>query len=94
MAVRLEGTIQRFIGTSQDNKPGVPADRTMTISAGSSFLEVDTGKIYRWDGFHWNAFVPLEEQTELLALIAQQLAVLQREFAVAFDLNFELIEPA
>jgi hypothetical protein len=48
MAVRLETTIKRFIGLSTDDKP-IETD----MPAGSSFLESDTGDIYRWDGESW-----------------------------------------
>ena len=91
--VRLEGTIQRFIGTSDDTKPGVPADRTVSVPAGSSFLEVDTGRIYRWDGLGWVHGGFQDEQSEWLSLIAQQLAVIQRQLAMAFDLDVDLVEP-
>jgi len=93
MAVHLESTIKRFIGTSGDVKPGVPADRDESIPAGSSFLEVDTGRIYRWDGLGWVVAAPLDEQTSWLALIAQQLAVLQRQLALAFDLDSDIVMP-
>lgn len=91
--VRLEGTIKRFIGTSDDTKPGVPSNRDEELPAGSSFLEVDSGKIYRWDGLGWVVYSALDEQSEWLSLIAQQLAVIQRQLAVGFDLDMELVEP-
>jgi len=47
MMVRLEGTIKRFIGSSTDEKP------TADIPSGSSFLEADTGNIWRYDGRLW-----------------------------------------
>lgn len=63
MTVRLEGTVRRYIGLSTDEKPvpGVQIDGTTIAEtdfpAGSSFLESDTGSIYRWDadprGGHW-----------------------------------------
>lgn len=66
MAVRLEGTIKRFIGSSTDEKPrpsaqygndGQPnVDRD--LPPGSSFLEADTGLIYRWNGLEWVAPAP------------------------------------
>lgn len=93
MAVRLEGTIKRFIGSAGDQKPGFPANREDSIPPGSSFLEVDTGKIYRWDGYTWILFVPLDEQVELLSLLAHQLAVIQRQLMMAFELDVDLVEP-
>ena len=47
MAVRLEGTIKRFIGTSSDEKP------TTDVPPGSSFLEANTGIVSRFDGMTW-----------------------------------------
>lgn len=49
MAVRLEGTIKRFIGTSTDEKP------TTDVPPGSSFLESNTGVVSRYDGTVWTA---------------------------------------
>ena len=45
--VRLEGTIKRYIGTSTDEKP------TEEIPPGSSFLETNTGSVFRYDGRVW-----------------------------------------
>lgn len=59
MAVRLESTIKRYIGNSTDPKPtfGVVIDGVEITSAdlpvGSSFMEADTGHIYRWSGTQW-----------------------------------------
>lgn len=59
MAVKLESTIKRYIGLSTDTKPrvGVAFDGYVVLAndlpAGSSFLESDTGRIYRWDGSDW-----------------------------------------
>lgn len=60
MTVRLEGVIRRYIGLSTDIKPvlGVQADGSPIapndLPAGSSFLESDTGAIYRWTGEAWS----------------------------------------
>ena len=58
MAVKLEQGTKRFIGLSSDAKPGTPGDTSGTwaladIPAGSSLLESDTGRIYRFDGESW-----------------------------------------
>ena len=60
MAFQLESTIKRYIGTSADAKPVVGGndfdDSTISsndLPPGSSFLETDTGRIYRWDGSYW-----------------------------------------
>ena len=72
MAVRLEGSIKRWIGLSNEDKPAPgqtgfdPALNTSApiaendVPAGSSFLETDTGHIYRWNGDQW-ARSPAEE---------------------------------
>lgn len=57
MAVRLEGTIKRFIGSATDEKP------TIDVPAGSSFLETDTGIIARYDGRTWSTVVTAHEET-------------------------------
>ncbi len=60
MTVRLEGATKRFVGLSIDSKPtlGRQADGSTTTAAdlppGSSFLESDTGSLYRWDGEAWH----------------------------------------
>lgn len=74
MAVRLEGTIKRYIGLSTDAKPNPaygagPDDASLTktdVLPGSSFLESDTGKIYRYDGTEWRYGGPAENPQELL----------------------------
>ena len=86
MAVRLETTIKRWIGTASDSKPTPggtlfdPITNTSTpvlaadVPPGSSFLETDTGRIYRWTGSDWTVFVPEEEQSEYLQAILFELA--------------------
>lgn len=51
MAAALEQSTKRFIGTSADGKPTPSADAL--VPAGSSFLETDTGRIFRFDGVAW-----------------------------------------
>ena len=50
MAVKLIGTIQRYIGLSTDTKPtGVPV--------GSEFEEHNTGAVYKtYDGTNWTRY--------------------------------------
>lgn len=84
MAVRLETTIKRYIGHSGDLKPrpGVVLDDGSTISdlpAGSSFLEEDTGRVYRWTGAIWSAAEGSDEQTLLLAEILAEVRALREE---------------
>lgn len=48
MAVRRVTTVYNYIGESTDTKPTSP-----TPPAGSTFHEIDTGKVYLWDGDEW-----------------------------------------
>jgi len=79
MAVKLEGTISRYIGLSTDDKPGKGKVGEgleiieQEIRAGSSFLETDTGRIWRYDGQDWQFHIPEDAQLHLLELIYGQL---------------------
>lgn len=93
MAVRLEGSIKRFIGLSTDAKPRPfsgagdanrsPLAGDMEIGeplpAGSSFLETDTGSIYRWDGVSaWTlAAAQVDETSGYLAAILAELTMVR-----------------
>lgn len=81
MAVTLETTIKRWIGLSSDTKP-IPGQTlfdpahnistllgTADVPAGSSFMESDTGFIYRWSGELWTR-APSEQSDELYVLQA------------------------
>ena len=84
MTVRLEGSIRRWIGLSSDTKPepGQTGFDPLTnahvplvaadVPAGSSFLETDTGLIWRWNGEQWTS-APGEESD--LLYVAQALLV-------------------
>ena len=73
MTVRLEGTIRRYIGLSTDEKPvlGLQEDgstiEASDLPAGSSFLESDSGRIYRWSGEAWT--LPVAETDEQLYVL-------------------------
>ena len=73
MTVRLEGTIRRYIGLSTDEKPvlGLQEDgstiEASALPAGSSFLESDSGRIYRWNGEAWT--LPVAETDEQLYVL-------------------------
>ena len=77
MAVRLEGTIKRFIGASTDTKPvvgrlfdgSILADRD--LPPGSSFLESDTGRVYRWNGFEWTHPNKVDDSETWLAVLVR-----------------------
>lgn len=84
MAVRLESTIKRYTGLSSDDKPrlGQNSDGVEVSAAdlpvGSSFLESDTGNIYRWTGTQWQfgdspEVLELREIKALLAAFAERL---------------------
>ena len=61
MAVKLESTIHRWTGRSDDARPTpgeyfAPADRILTagdVPPGSTFKD-DRGRIYTWDGVDWH----------------------------------------
>ena len=90
MAVKLESTIKRFIGLSTDTKP-IWEDETneRLLPAGSSFLESDTGKIFRFNGAGWTHYEPIDAQESYLSAIHTQLAATHRLLAVAFNLQPE-----
>ena len=64
----LETTTKRFIGLSSDTKPS-------DAPAGSSYLETDTGLIWRWDGHNWHN---LEHRQVSQVLAEEMLAALWR----------------
>ena len=72
MAVRLESSIRRYVGLSTDAKPiayiGTAVD---PIPAGSSFLETDTGDIWRWNGSEWTAHESIEATEWLVAIYGE-----------------------
>lgn len=79
MTIRLEGTTKRWVGLSVDDKPR-PTSKSPgatefdnQIPAGSSFLESDTGRIYRWNGFEWRAPEP-DDLGTILRSIDERLA--------------------
>ena len=59
MAVRLEGPVKRYIGSSTDDKP------MDDIPSGSSFLETNTQDIFRFDGRMWVKTTNNEEENSL-----------------------------
>jgi hypothetical protein len=101
VAVRLEGTIKRFVGRSSDTmpRPGVQgADGTTPTDAdipvGSRFVVSDTGEEYRWNGSDWYPVEPESPVVGLLTeLIAETRAVrsgLELYFALERGLNIDL----
>lgn len=72
--VLLHGGIKRFTGTSQDTKP-------QDIPAGSSFLETDTGRIYRFNGDMWT-YAAEDTTNELLSLILFELQMIRETVAL------------
>lgn len=86
MAVTLETSNRRYIGASTDTKPVLLADTAgdKPIPAGSSFLENDTGKIFRWDGVEWKHYeAPIDEQLQTLQMILVELTELRQLVALA-----------
>ena len=75
MAVKLEQLTRRYIGLSTDLKPArAPED---TVPAGSSFLEADTGRIYRWTGAEWLYTPHDDDATAILQAILIELTRLR-----------------
>ena len=91
MAVRLEGQIKRYIGLSDDAKPD---HQTETIQAGSSFLESNTGRIYRSTGSAWLMFEPVEEQDLILSSILQELVKIRLLAEFRAEVTADELAPA
>ena len=70
MTVRLEGSIQRWIGLSDDIKPKLSDG---PIPLGSSYLESDTGLILRWTGEAWSLPAQNDDLVNLLGTMVQVL---------------------
>lgn len=93
MAVRLEGSIKRWVGLSTDDKPtlGLQTDgRTVVANdmpAGSSFLETDTGLIYRWNGVDAWTLPGQEADEQLYVLQALLIEVTQLREMVAMAIG-------
>lgn len=77
MTVKLEGSISRYIGLATDTKPVGDFANGEIVPVGSSFLETDTGKIYRWNGLHWNFAAPSDENAALLTVIYLELQAIR-----------------
>lgn len=52
MTVKQETNMKRYVGLSSDGKP-LPGAAEAGPVAGSTFLESDTGKLWRFDGTAW-----------------------------------------
>jgi hypothetical protein len=93
MATKLEGSIKRWIGLSSDRKPGTGVDAegvtvlASDIPPGSSFLETDTGQIYRWTGTAWIAPTIDTRIVDLLTQILDEAYRERRIQEIALDLN-------
>ena len=95
MTVKLQNTTYRYIGLSTDEKP-VPTGEgegsseakqmDLVLPPGSSFLENDTGKIYRWDGKSWRYTAQEDDQSQLLVAILLEL----RHIRTAVELATEI----
>ena len=83
MAVRLEATIKRFIGKSTDDKP------TDGVPVGSSFLEEDKGRIYRYGSDGWTFYNPVDEQAELLNALLVEVASINNLLTLAIGVEIE-----
>lgn len=85
MAVRLEGSISRYIGLSTDDKPrvGVRVDGAIISASdlpdGSSYLEQDTGRIFRYHANEWRYGVTENDQGVYLSAILLELRALNEK---------------
>jgi len=78
MAVKLEGSINRYLGLSTDAKPVGDFANGEIIPVGSSFMETDTGRIYRWNGEGWKFAEPSDETAMLLTVLFLEVQELRR----------------
>ncbi len=92
MAVKLESTTKRWLGESTDIKPGVVT--TEIIPPGSSFLETDTGRIYRWDGSQWTVHIPEDEQLAVLEMMLVELVRARVLLEYFLEVDSEELIPA
>jgi len=67
MAVRLEATIQRWIGLSTDTKPTGPP-------VGSTFYEANTGYSFKYNGYAW---LPVDIMADGLTVNYKQISLNQ-----------------
>ena len=88
--VRLEGTIKRYIGVSTDTKPrpGIQDGdgnllTTVDVPAGSSFMESNTGRIYRWSGSEWTYSAGVDGQAMVLEAILVELTQIRQRLFLA-----------
>lgn len=95
--VRIVTTTKRYIGLSSDTKPYVGVQHPWVtetpdfvqprdIPAGSTFLESDTGRLFRYDGANWKYAWTDDGIRELLSAILNELrihtALLEEEFGL------------
>ena len=83
MAVKLETTIKRYIGLSTDEKP------TDAQPFGSSFLESDTGRIWRYGTEGWALPIQEDEQVELLSALLVEVLRIGKLITLATELDVE-----
>jgi len=80
--IYLERDTRRYIGVSTDRKPTELEDGKQ-LPPGSSFLENDTRKIFRWDGFEWQHCEEEDESLYTLKLILFELTRLRELVTLA-----------
>ena len=83
--MRLETSIKRYIGSSTEQKPfpGLTVEgvevKAGDLPPGSSFLEEDTGRIYRWTGGSWAAPPLSDPATDLISTVLVEVRALRKE---------------
>ena len=83
MAVRLETTIKRYIGLSTDERP------TDAQPFGSSLLESDTGRIWRYGTKGWMLAIAEDEQVQLLSVLVVEVLRIGKLLTLATGLDVE-----
>jgi hypothetical protein len=78
---RLEGTIRRSVGVSDEPKPRSTADDP--IPAGSTFYETDTGELARFDGTDWRLPAVADEAGSVQAAMLLELRAIRHELGRA-----------
>ena len=83
MAVRLETTIKRYIGLSTDERP------TDAQPFGSSLLESDTGRIWKYGIEGWTLPIIEDEQVQLLSALVVEVLRIGRLLTLATGVDVE-----
>ena len=98
MTVRVITGPVRYVGTSLDSKPHQntsPQEGFGPPAEASTFLELDTGRLYGWQRDQWKLIDTSNAMlVEVARLITEVLSELRKvRFAVETEINAELQDP-